>query len=486
MGVCPTPSDDYAADPGIAQSGALSRRSNEVEPSDEALLAGFATGDPRTAAAFVRRFQGRVYGLALTIVRQPAVAEEVAQETFTRVYRHAGNYDARQGPGRDLAALDRPQPRDRPDADEAARPGRPGVIAAEVSIESQTPGADETGMQPDERAELRSAIGELPDDQRRALVLATYMGRTAREISDLDDVPLGTVKTRIRTAMLKLRDRARGARVMDPALRADPRAGAGAGARHRRGRGARPRAPAPGRVPRLPPAGRGALRGRRRAAPAGAAPRAPGRLRVARARRGGRPRRSPGAAAGWRLVLAPVAAAAAAAAIVLAIVAPDLRLASHYRHTLDQGERQGVRVLRPARRRGRSRRHRVQLRGIPLVGPHRRRRRAPRRACSAPSWSPRTAARSRCAGSTSIRERRLGRLDPGGPEAGLRAAAQRAPGHRSRWSPTSVASGARPPPREERREPPRPVLGAREAPRSDRRAELPVARLTGQSARRNR
>jgi RNA polymerase sigma factor (sigma-70 family) len=177
-----------------------------VEPSDEALLAGFATGDPRTAAAFVRRFQGRVYGLALTIVRQPAVAEEVAQETFTRVFRHAGNYDARKGRvstwllsiarnlSIDQTRLKRLDPVD------------PEVIAAEVSIESQTPGADEMGLQPDEREQLRSAIGDLPDDQRRALVLATYMGRTAREISDLDEVPLGTVKTRIRTAMIKLRD----------------------------------------------------------------------------------------------------------------------------------------------------------------------------------------------------------------------------------------------------------------------------------------
>jgi RNA polymerase sigma factor (sigma-70 family) len=177
-----------------------------VEPSDESLLAGFATGDPRTAAAFVRRFQGRVYGLALTIVRQPAVAEEVAQETFTRVYRHAGNYDARKGRvstwllsiARNLA-IDQTRMK-------RLDPVDPDVIAAEVSIESQTPGADEMGMQPDERDQLRSAIGDLPDDQRRALVLATYMGRTAREISDLDDVPLGTVKTRIRTAMLKLRD----------------------------------------------------------------------------------------------------------------------------------------------------------------------------------------------------------------------------------------------------------------------------------------
>jgi RNA polymerase sigma-70 factor (ECF subfamily) len=85
-------------------------------------------------------------------------------------------------------------------------PVDPEVIAAEISIENQTPGADEAGLQPDERDQLRSAITDLPDDQRRALVLSAYMGRTAREISDLDDVPLGTVKTRIRTAMLKLRE----------------------------------------------------------------------------------------------------------------------------------------------------------------------------------------------------------------------------------------------------------------------------------------
>jgi RNA polymerase sigma factor (sigma-70 family) len=191
---------------GRSIPGAEPNVSRDVDPSDEALLAGFATGDPDTAAAFVRRFQGRVYGLALTIVRQPPIAEDVAQETFARVFRHAGNYDARKGRvstwllsiARNLAI----------DVTRMRRldPVDPEVIAAEISLTSQEAAADEVGLQPDERDQLRAAISELPTEQRRALVLAAYTGRTAREISDLDDVPLGTVKTRIRTAMLKLRD----------------------------------------------------------------------------------------------------------------------------------------------------------------------------------------------------------------------------------------------------------------------------------------
>jgi RNA polymerase sigma factor (sigma-70 family) len=65
--------------------------------------------------------------------------------------------------------------------------------------------ADE-GPPPDERERVRGAIAELPREQRRALFLAAYLGRTAKEIGELEGVPLGTVKSRIRTAMLKLRD----------------------------------------------------------------------------------------------------------------------------------------------------------------------------------------------------------------------------------------------------------------------------------------
>ena len=65
--------------------------------SDEALLAGLATGDRDAAAGFVRRIQSRVYGLAVTILGDPQAAEDVAQETFVRAWRHASSYDARRG-----------------------------------------------------------------------------------------------------------------------------------------------------------------------------------------------------------------------------------------------------------------------------------------------------------------------------------------------------------------------------------------------------
>ena len=169
--------------------------------SDETLLAGLGSGNPEAAAAFIRRFQGRVYGLALTMLRDPDLAEDVAQETFLRVWRHAATYDARRGrvPTWVLAiarnlAIDRARMR-------SATPVDPDVIASELELASEDAPVDIA-----ERDRVRHAVGSLPDDQRRALVLAMYAGRTAREISELDGVALGTVKTRIRAAMLKLRD----------------------------------------------------------------------------------------------------------------------------------------------------------------------------------------------------------------------------------------------------------------------------------------
>jgi DNA-directed RNA polymerase specialized sigma24 family protein len=65
--------------------------------SDESLLAGLGSGDPDAAADFVRRFQRRVFGLTFSILRDRAAAEEAAQESFVRAWRHASAYDPRRG-----------------------------------------------------------------------------------------------------------------------------------------------------------------------------------------------------------------------------------------------------------------------------------------------------------------------------------------------------------------------------------------------------
>jgi RNA polymerase sigma-70 factor (ECF subfamily) len=168
--------------------------------SDETVLAAMGAGDPDAAAVFVRRFQSRVYGLALTMLRDPGIAEDAAQDTFIRAWRYAGTYDARRGQVATWlltiarnAALDRARLR-------SATPLDPDVVVAELDRELPDAGAGVV-----ERADVRGAVAGLPADQRRALVLAMYAGRTALEISELDGVPLGTVKTRIRTAMNKLR-----------------------------------------------------------------------------------------------------------------------------------------------------------------------------------------------------------------------------------------------------------------------------------------
>jgi RNA polymerase sigma factor (sigma-70 family) len=174
--------------------------------SDEALLSGLATGDADAATAFTRRFQARVYGLVLTIVRDEGTAEDVAQETFVRAWRHAGTYDPRRGRvatwlltiARNLA-IDVIRGK-------KAEPLDPELVSATLQRGGAAGGPADQAAPPDERERVRAAIGELPDEQRRALFLAAYLGRTAQEIGELEGIPLGTAKTRIRTAMLKLRD----------------------------------------------------------------------------------------------------------------------------------------------------------------------------------------------------------------------------------------------------------------------------------------
>jgi RNA polymerase sigma-70 factor (ECF subfamily) len=173
--------------------------------SDESLLAGLGSGDPEAATAFVRRFQARVFGLALTMLGDREAAREVTQETFLRAWRHADAYDPRRGRvaswlltiarnvAHDFRRLRRDEPLD------------PQAIFRLAQDSGDDP-ADRTAAS-QELGRLLEEVAALSEEQRRALLLAAFGGRTAREISDIEDIPLGTAKTRIRSAMLRLRAR---------------------------------------------------------------------------------------------------------------------------------------------------------------------------------------------------------------------------------------------------------------------------------------
>jgi RNA polymerase sigma-70 factor (ECF subfamily) len=170
--------------------------------SDEALLTGLGSGDPDAAATFVDRFQRRVFGMTLSILRDRQAAEEAAQETFVRAWRHASAYDPRRGTvaawlltiARNTAINMLPSHRPYPVDPEAL-----------LGLQQPRPSQDGDGQLAPVSEPIREALMRLPSEQRRALVLAVFYGYTAREVSELNGTPVGTVKTRIRTALMRLR-----------------------------------------------------------------------------------------------------------------------------------------------------------------------------------------------------------------------------------------------------------------------------------------
>ena len=171
--------------------------------TDEALLAGLVFGDEDAGRAFVARFQGRVFGLAVTILRDPGLAEDIAQEAFVRAWRHGPSYDARRGTvAAWLARITRNL------AIDALRMRRAEVMDPQVMAALSPPddaSVEESAVTADAMAAVRRALRSLPEDQARALVLAGFYGRTAEEISRSEAIPLGTAKTRIRLGLRRIR-----------------------------------------------------------------------------------------------------------------------------------------------------------------------------------------------------------------------------------------------------------------------------------------
>ena len=174
-----------------------------ADASAEALIARIARGDDSAFAVLYDQLAPTVYGIVRRVVRDPAHSEEVTQEVFVELWRKAGRFDSARGRVRSWAvtiahrrAVDRVRSeqslRDRQQGDWAVPPSAPDGPADAV-------------LDAFDRDRARQALSELSDVQRQALELVYFDGLTHVEAAERLDVALGTVKTRIRQGLIRLR-----------------------------------------------------------------------------------------------------------------------------------------------------------------------------------------------------------------------------------------------------------------------------------------
>ena len=154
------------------------------------------------------RYSRLVFSLALNAVGDPATAEEITQDVFLRVWQRARQYRADRGQVSTwLTGITRHRAIDYLRR-RGSRPEQHSVAWAELapSDEPVLSGPAEAASLSFEKARVRNAVAQLPPEQRQVLALAYFQGLTQSQIAQVLDLPLGTVKTRIRLGMKKLRD----------------------------------------------------------------------------------------------------------------------------------------------------------------------------------------------------------------------------------------------------------------------------------------
>ncbi|MCX4968331.1 sigma-70 family RNA polymerase sigma factor [Streptomyces sp. NBC_00654] len=174
-------------------------------PDLQELLVLVATGDQDAFAEVYDAVCGPVLGLVRSVLRDPAQSEEVAQEVLVEVWRTAPRFRASRGSAMNWVltlAHRRAVDRVRSAEASAAREHRAALL-------DRTPAFDEVTEQVEtrlEREQVRRCLRNLSELQRQSVNLAYYRGLTYREVAELLRVPLGTIKTRLRDGLIRLRD----------------------------------------------------------------------------------------------------------------------------------------------------------------------------------------------------------------------------------------------------------------------------------------
>lgn len=161
-------------------------------------------GDQAAFAQFYDEVSPVVYGTTLKVLRNQAMAEEVTQDVFLELWKQAPKYDRSKGSPRAWAAtVAHRRAVDRVRSEESAR-ARDEADARQVTVDHDVVIAEVTSN--DDRLAVLAALQQLTDVQREAVALAYFGGHTYREVAVLLDVPEGTIKTRIRDGLSRLRD----------------------------------------------------------------------------------------------------------------------------------------------------------------------------------------------------------------------------------------------------------------------------------------
>ncbi|MFJ9639631.1 sigma-70 family RNA polymerase sigma factor [Streptomyces sp. NPDC101178] len=175
------------------------------EPDLQELMVRVARGDQDAFAKVYDAVSGPVLGLVRSVLRDPAQSEEVAQEVLVEVWRTAPRFQAARGSAMNWVltlAHHRAVDRVRSAEASAAREHKAALL-------DRTPAFDEVSEQVEtrlEREQVRRCLRTLSELQRQSVTLAYYQGLTYREVAELLTVPLGTIKTRLRDGLIRLRD----------------------------------------------------------------------------------------------------------------------------------------------------------------------------------------------------------------------------------------------------------------------------------------
>ncbi len=176
------------------------------DDSDEALLVGTASGDQEAFARLYDRFAPRVFGLVRKVVRDPGLSQDTMQEVMTELWRTSPRFDPNKGNAVSwILTLAHRRAVDAVRREQSAR-DRADVVGRREDAARPFDDVSEAVTMADEHSQIRRALDALTDLQRQAIELAYFEGMTYREVAENLGVPLGTIKTRMRDGMIRLRD----------------------------------------------------------------------------------------------------------------------------------------------------------------------------------------------------------------------------------------------------------------------------------------